>query len=135
MTAPYVIRDPQGWWHDYQLETTTDQPGISLIVYLQPGETLDCPTILKALQPALKPAPAGKWYIITVAERNIRTKADPLSMIVTTLHLNNRIQVSEQVTGTDGKKWGKVMAFKAGENCVMKDGFIYMASLKEVSGA
>jgi hypothetical protein len=131
LIAPYVIRDPQGYWHDYQLETTTDQPGISMIVYLQSGETLDCSTILNALKPALNPAPAGKWYRITVAERNIRTKALTTAPIVMTLKLNNQVQVSALVDGPQGK-WGKVMAIKLGEIVSIKDGYIYMASLKEV---
>jgi hypothetical protein len=68
MTAPYVIRDKEGFWHDYQLPTAyEDKPvGVLLIVYLQPGESLDCQTILDALRPALKAEPPGEWYKITV---------------------------------------------------------------------
>ena len=105
MPAPYVIRDEAGYWHNYVLPTAwNDKPiGVSLIVYIQPGEMLDCETITHTLRTALSHSPKGEWYRITVAVRLIRSEPRTNATIVYSLQRGDRVQIFEQVSVSPGK--------------------------------
>jgi hypothetical protein len=130
VTAPYIIRDEKGYWHDYQLPTAWDDKpvGVLLVVYLQPGETLDCQTLLTALKPALTPAPPGNWYRVTVVGRNVRAEA-PNGKVVFTLAYNDLVQVVE-TKKVWLQTWGRVAAYKRGSRVYPLAGWVYMSSLE-----
>lgn len=128
MTAPYVIRDPAGFWHLYQLPAWEDAPyGVSLIIYLQPGEHLECQPIVDALKGSLRAGPAGEWYRVTVAERYVR-ESPVTGKVVFTLGRNDRIQV---VSKTLLNTWGRIIAYKRFDQLKMFDGYVYLASLQK----
>ena len=126
-----MIRDETGAWHDYQLPTAwEDRPiGVTLIVYLLPGETLDCQTILDALKPALKPP--GVWWKNTYKGRAIRQSAYTTAALVVELQVGDRVLVVETITAPPGQ-WGHIIAYKVGEAITEVNGWVYMGGMVKV---
>lgn len=134
MTAPYIIRDQLGYWHSFDLPVAHVNPpvGVLLIVYLQPGEKLECNTLLNALKPALTPAPLGQWYRITVEVRYIRKRPNQSADIVTWANLNDLIQVTDEIIAPPGV-WGKVIAARIGNQPKSILGYAYLGNLEKVN--
>ena len=130
--APYIIRDEQGYWHTYKLERSTESNpvGVCLIVMIQYDEILEIQAVIDALKPALKPAPVGDWYLITVAERVIRKDANTLTPIVISLKKNDKVQITEKKKAPPGE-WGKVVTININGTIRNISGWIYLGSLKK----
>ena len=83
--------------------------------------------------PEPPPEPAGIWYLINVADRNIRSTPNSLTgTVLLTLHLNDQVLVGNIVAGVPGQ-WGVTVAYKRGgviTPCV--GNYIYMNNLIEV---
>ena len=131
--VPYVIRDELGYWHSYPLQTWDGPVSMTLIVCLQPGESLDCQTVINALQPALQPAPVGDWYKWPIAGgiRNIRKDHTTTADLVYGLLTGDQVQVSQIITAPPGT-WGCVRAYKHGATITPCDGWVYMNQMVKV---
>jgi len=134
MTAPYIIRAQLGYWHSFNLPVAHINPpvGVLLIIYLQPGEKLECETLLNALKPALLPAPPGQWYKVTVDLRYIREQASTTSKIIIGLVTNDPVQVTDETVYAYPGYSGKVIAARIRGTIRPFSGYVYLGSLVKV---
>ena len=78
------------------------------------------------------PAPVGVWYWITVSDRNVRATVNSITgKVMTTLHKNDRVEVTQLVNGVPGT-WGRVIAYNHQGIETKMDGYVYMSSLVKV---
>jgi hypothetical protein len=109
MTAPYIIRDPLGEWHPFDLPTQGDAWGSMLILWLFEGESLSAADLLAAIRSAIKTS--GEWWTLTASYRNIRDLPSIHGSGMDQARKGDRFEIVERRAdaGTLGKEWGKIL--------------------------
>jgi GH25 family lysozyme M1 (1,4-beta-N-acetylmuramidase) len=88
--------------------------------------------LLSGVEPAPEPPPAGEWYRITVADRNVRATPNAVTgKVLAMLHRGDLARVTELVEGMPGR-WGRVNAYQQRFVAPSCAGYVYMNNLEKV---
>lgn len=114
MTAPYVVRNTEGQYLEFNLDTVGQGPyGAMVLRYLRQGEYLDAHAFATALAASITgQPPSGIWYRADYV-RAIRQGAGDGTLRVGTLDVGDQCEVMEVVT-VSKEPWGRIGRVKIG---------------------